>query len=119
MTDTAKQTKAVLRHHWQAVAAQDMSAIMEDYAPDSVMLGPDGPKRGLQEIAETFNNTLDKYGADFLTKFQLVRLDIEGDVAYVAWASGKSLVGSDTFVLRDGKIAVQTFVVCETKAMFS
>jgi hypothetical protein len=40
---------------------------------------------------------------------------IEGDVAYILWhadcASAVVALGTDTFVVRDGKIAVQTFAV--------
>ena len=41
------------------------------------------------------------------------RMEIEGDVAYIAWHSANHgadvTLGTDTFVVRDGKIAVQTF----------
>ncbi len=38
---------------------------------------------------------------------------VEGEVAYIVWhancASAEVALGTDTFVVRDGKIAVQTF----------
>jgi hypothetical protein len=35
-------------------------------------------------------------------------LHIEGDVILVTWKTAAVPAGSDTFVIRDGKIAVQT-----------
>ena len=41
------------------------------------------------------------------------QLDVSDDVAFIAWhadsESAKIRLGTDTFVVRDGKIAVQTF----------
>ena len=41
------------------------------------------------------------------------RVEIVGDVGYIVWHSvnegAEVTLGTDTFVLRDGKIAVQTF----------
>jgi len=38
---------------------------------------------------------------------------VEGEVAYIVWhancASAEVALGTDTFVVRDGKITVQTF----------
>jgi hypothetical protein len=40
---------------------------------------------------------------------------VEGEVAYIIWhakcASADIVFGTDTFIIRDGKIAVQTFAV--------
>ena len=40
-------------------------------------------------------------------------MDIEGEVAFIAWHSSNKgaevTLGTDTFIIRDGKIAVQTF----------
>ncbi len=42
--------------------------------------------------------------------FTMVRQDVEGDVAYIVWAAGDfAPLGTDTFVIRGGKIVLQTF----------
>jgi hypothetical protein len=45
-----------------------------------------------------------------LDVISISRQEIEGDVAFIVWdAPGFVTLGTDTFVVRDGKIAVQTF----------
>jgi len=43
----------------------------------------------------------------------MLRQDVEGDVAYIVWkaetADNRHELGTDTFVVRDGKIVAQTF----------
>ena len=44
-----------------------------------------------------------------LGQFKLLAQDIQGEVAYVACTMGDAVpFGTDTFIIRDGKIAVQT-----------
>tara|TARA_Y100000588_G_scaffold362417_1_gene424093 strand:- start:137 stop:325 length:189 start_codon:yes stop_codon:yes gene_type:complete len=46
----------------------------------------------------------------FMEAFTMVRQDVEGDVAYIVWAAGDfAPLGTDTFVIRGGKIVLQTF----------
>ena len=45
--------------------------------------------------------------------FDMVRQKLDGDVAYIVWkaetADNRYELGTDSFVVRDGKIAAQTF----------
>ena len=40
--------------------------------------------------------------------FEVTATAVEGDVAVVTWRSASVPFGTDTFVLRDGRIAIQT-----------
>ena len=45
--------------------------------------------------------------------FEMLRQDVDGDTAYIVWkaetADNRYEIGTDTFLVKDGKIATQTF----------
>jgi len=42
-------------------------------------------------------------------EFALRSMRVEGDLAYITWSAGRGLpLGTDTFLVRDGKIVWQT-----------
>ncbi len=105
-------TEKVLDHHLKAFGDRDMTAILEDYTEESVLLTPDGPVKGhkeLQPVFEAFFADFAKPGAVFEIKQRL----IQGEVAYIVWAAETAdnvyELGTDTFIVKDGKIAVQSF----------
>jgi ketosteroid isomerase-like protein len=105
-------TKDVLHHHLKCFGEGDLKGILSDYAPGAVFFTPDGPLRGTNAIRPLFQAMIaefDKPGATFSMKEQFV----EGDYAYILWtaetADNVYEVGTDTFVVRDGKIVAQSF----------
>lgn len=105
-------TKEVLDHHLKCVAERDLDGILSDYAPTAVVFTPDGSLRGtagLKPVFERFFAEFAKPGASFEMKQQ----SIEGEYAYILWTAETAdniyEVGSDTFVVRDGKIVAQSF----------
>ena len=47
-----------------------------------------------------------------LAAIALVHQDIHGEVAYIVWkADGFVKLATDTFMIRDGKIVTQTFLM--------
>ncbi len=109
-----KQTQAVYDHHLRAFKAKDLDALMEDYTEQSVVivnLAP-GAAIGLTAIREFFTHAFEKFSAEMMTNMKDVRLEIAGEVAYAVWTALPGVpFGSDTFVIRDGKIAIQTATV--------
>ncbi len=106
-------TEQVLSHHLEAFAAGDVDAVMEDYTQDSIVMVPDTTCRGLDEIRGMFEML---FKGPFLPdsyEFEMDRVEIDGEIAYIVWHAGSEMLdvplGPDTFVVRDGKIAVQTF----------
>ncbi len=108
-------TQDVVDHHLAAFRAGDVDATMQDYVEESVMVTPDGEVRGLDALRDTFT-------AFFATEFKpgsydftLDRVKVEGDIAYIVWHASSPTtrypIGSDTFLIREGKIVVQTIVV--------
>ena len=106
-------TESVLNHHGQTFAAGDLDGIMEDYTEDSVLIAPDGTLTGLDSIRGAFAGFFEGLFKPGSYEFTMDRVEIVGDVGYIVWHSvnqgAEVTLGTDTFVLRDGKIAVQTF----------
>ena len=105
-------TKDVLDHHLKCFGAGDLKGILADYAPDAVLFTPDGPLKGVDTIKPLFQAMFAEFakpGASFSMKQQFV----EGDYAYILWtaetADNVYELGTDTFVVRDGRIVAQSF----------
>ena len=99
---SSDDTLKVLERHGAAAQANDLDAVMADYAEDAVLISPrHGVLRGAQ-VRRFFEQPGD------LTGFEVIDLFIDDEVAFFTWKTGAVPFGSDTFVLRDGKIIVQT-----------
>ena len=97
-------TKAILDHHTEMLDAGDVDGLMEDYAEDAVFISNlGGVVSGLDAIRGIFAATSGgiaglEPGVEY----------VDGDVAYITWTADGIPFGTDTFVIREGKIAVQT-----------
>ena len=105
-------TKSVVDHHLNAFAERDLEGVLSDYAPSAVLFTQDGPLQGLDAIRPLFQALIAEFsepGATFDMKQQL----IDGDYAYIVWTANTAEnayeLGTDTFVVRDGKIVAQSF----------
>jgi uncharacterized protein (TIGR02246 family) len=99
MSDTA----AILQRHMDGLAAGDLAAIMSDYDGDAVLISGPNTIRGRDAIEQMFKAV----AANPPKLTEDVRV-VEGDVAYVTWHTADIPFGTDTFVMRDGKIVCQT-----------
>lgn len=105
-----EKTLAVLAHHMQAIGEGDLDAILADYAEESTLFTPDGPLRGLEAVRAFFAGMMETLPPGFMEAFEMLRQDGDGEVAYIVWRAGDfAPLGTDTFIVRDGKIVVQTF----------
>jgi ketosteroid isomerase-like protein len=109
---TSSTTQAIVNNHLQAFAALDLDGVVSDYAPDAIMIVPAGVLRGVDGITPLFQALIAEFskpGASFNVQQQV----IEGEMAYIRWtaetADNTYELGTDTFVVRDGKIQQQTF----------
>lgn len=105
-------TKEVIDRHLKSFGAQDLDGILSDYAPDAVLFTPGGQIKGVDAMKAFFQALLAEFGkpgATFSLKHQLV----EGDYGYILWtaetADNVYEYATDTFAVRDGRIAVQSF----------
>ena len=107
-----ESTNNVLYHYWAKFGEGDVEEILKDYTEDSILLHPDGVVKGLQQLKEFFTEIFKTFvPGDY--SFEMKRQEVHADVAYIVWkAETPELVvelGTDTFIVRDSKIAVQTF----------
>jgi len=104
-------TKEVLDHHLSCFGAGDLSGILSDYSPDAVLFTPDGALRGLEAIKPLFQGMFAEFAKPGAT-FSMQRQSVEGDYAYILWSAETAdnvyEMGTDTFVVRDGKIVAQS-----------
>ena len=105
-------TQDVLEHHVHCFGQGDLKGILSDYAPDAVLFTPDGLLRGQEAISSLFTAMLSEFGKPG-TRFNMHRQFVDGDYAYIIWtaetADNLYELCTDTFHVRDGKIAVQSF----------
>jgi ketosteroid isomerase-like protein len=113
MATVLDTTRQVLNHHLGVLGAGDLDAILSDYTDDSLVIGPDGALKGRPAIQGFFEAVLASLFKPGTYEFALDTMYVVDDVAYIVWhascASADIVFGADTFVIRDGKIAVQTF----------
>ena len=99
---SSDDTMKVLERHGAAAQANDLDAVMADYAHDAVLISPrHGVLRG-PDIRTFFEHPSD------LTRFEVISLFVDDDAAFFTWKTDAVAFGSDTSVLRGGQIVVQT-----------
>ena len=108
--DTARQ---VFEHHLATFGAGDLDGIVSDYGDNSILIGPDGARKGTQAIREFFEGVLASLFKPGTYEFTMDTMHVIDDVVYIVWharcAKADIVFAADTFLIRDGKIAVQTF----------
>ncbi len=106
-------TADVLHHHLAAFGAGDVNEILKDYTDESLLMTANGTIRGLGPLREAFTGFFGGLFAPGTYEFIMDAEHVEGEVAFITWhaacASSDVPLGADTFLVRDGKIAVQTF----------
>jgi hypothetical protein len=113
MSHSSEQTEAVTRqvleHHLGAFA-QGVEEIIKDYDDSSALVTPDRTFRGREQITGFFRAFLDGADPAFWPAFKIKSMSTVDDVAYLAWeAKPWVTLATDTLVVKDGKISVQTF----------
>ena len=107
-----RSTKDVIDNHLKAFARRDLDGVLSDYAPEAVFFTPNGPLRGVDAIRPLFQVMIAEFGKPGST-FTMKQEFVEGDYAYILWAAETVEhvyeLGTDTFVVRDGRIVAQSF----------
>ena len=104
-------TNDILNNHLKSFREGNLDGILSDYARGAVLFTPSGPLAG-QAIRAFFTTLLAEFAKPGAV-FQLEEQFVEGDYAFILWtaetADNRYELGTDTFVVRNGKIAVQSF----------
>ena len=87
-----------------------VNAVMADYVDESVLITHKPTHRRPAEIRQFFTALLEGPTKGFLNAFKMKRQDISGELAFIAWEAKPWFpFATDTFVVRNGKIVMQTF----------
>ncbi len=118
MTVAISETETVVRRHLQYFLEQrGVAAIVSDYANDACFLTERRAYCGKQAIGSFFEGFLAALPPGAIEAFKLRSLQIDGEVAHITWSAGTALpLGTDTFVVRDGRIVSQTFAMYAAQA---
>lgn len=107
-----KSTNDVIDHHLKAIEHGDVNAVLSDYALDAVLFRSDGIFKGVDAIRPVFDKFVAEFQKPGTTSKTKQRL-VAGDYGYMLWSAETPdniyELATDTFVVREGKIVVQSF----------
>lgn len=111
MNTGTKQTLNVMTRHLDAfVTNQGVDAIVRDYDEHAILYAPDSVYRGVDEIRRFFKGFLGNLPEKGLQLFRMRTREANGEVGYIVWSIGELIpLGTDTFLIKDGKIVQQTY----------
>ena len=103
--------REVFAHHLGAFT-EGLDALVSDYSEDSQIFLTDQTITGLDGIRAFFDAFLKGIQPGFWEAFKIVRQEVNGEMAYLVWEAPPFVAqATDTLLIRDGKIHVQTFTV--------
>lgn len=110
LDDASRNT---IMHHLNSFQENDLEAVMSDYTNESVLITRDAIYSGTTEIKLFFSGLMTHFPKQ-KSSFQLDKMIVNNGLIYIVWhAKTPTLdvpLGSDTFILKDGKIYQQTYV---------
>lgn len=108
----AQQTEAVISRHLQSIMSKNVDEVLKDYTDESFLLTQNGPVRGLAQLRSFFEAFIAGLTPEVMGNLQITRLDYEGEAAYIVFSAPPlASLGTDTFIVRNDKIVIQSFTV--------
>jgi hypothetical protein len=108
-TQSEAATQQVLDHHLGAFA-QGLDELLKDFDDSSTIITPAKTYRGSAEIRAFFKAFVESADPGFWPAFKITNKSTAGEVAYLVWeAKPWVTLATDTLLIKNGKIAVQTF----------
>ncbi len=105
--------EAIVEHHIQALQQEDVDAVLQDYTDESVIVTQTAIYRGFDELREFFAETLKMVPEGFWDAYTTTRQEVVGEILYDVWEAKPWFpCGTDTLLIRNGKILVQTGAMC-------
>jgi ketosteroid isomerase-like protein len=113
MKTESSATEAVVNNHLQAFLEQrGIAAIVNDYDEDARFYSEAKVYCGKQEISGFFEEFIGSLPVAAISRFSLRSMRVGGNIAYITWSVGGDIpLGTDTFVVENGKIVSQTFAM--------
>jgi hypothetical protein len=115
MNNTA--TEKVVRKHLETFIEQKgIPAMLADYDPAARLYSAERVYEGHHEIGEFLADFMRGLPPAGVERFKVGTFRVDGDLAFITWSVGTDIpLGTDTFVVRDGKIVSQTFAMHVSK----
>jgi ketosteroid isomerase-like protein len=108
----AERTEVVVGRHVQAFLANDLDALMADFAENALLCAPEGAHRGRGAIRAFFERVLPAFPAG-TTTLEVKQQIVDGELCYVVWSSSSPVAdvssACDVFIVRDGTLVYQCF----------
>ena len=113
MSTAIASAEAVIRNHLQAFIAQrGVDAIVSDYHDDARLYTEARIYRGKEQIRAFFVEFIASLPEGVVNRFLLKALHVDRDLAFITWNAGADVpLGTDTFLVREGRIVSQTFAM--------
>lgn len=106
-------TREVIERHLDAVRRGDVAAVTAGFHDDAILMARDGVLRGRHEISEAFERLIEGLFAPGRYSSTLESFQTCGETGLLVWhatCDGTVIpVATETYVVRDGRIAAQTF----------
>jgi ketosteroid isomerase-like protein len=108
-----QDTLTTMDRHWHSLVRGDLSGLLVDYAEDAVFISSTtGVIKGRAAIGELLTHFLSLIIPAASTQFSLDLTLADGTLGYIVWKaespSHRISFSSDTFVVIDGLITMQT-----------
>jgi hypothetical protein len=111
-SSSAAKTQAVIERHLAAFAAGDVEALLSDYTDNSVLFTANGPLIGAGQIRGFMTDLFAEFAKPG-ARFDMHTLHVAAEVGFMLWSATTAdnvyELATDTFVVRDGTIAFQSF----------
>ncbi|MEP7091130.1 MAG: nuclear transport factor 2 family protein [Nocardioidaceae bacterium] len=113
MDDQSSATDTVVHNHLRAFLEQEsVDSIVQDYDDAAQFHTEAKIYRGKQEIHGFFTDFIGALPEGAIGRFELKSMQVEGSIGYITWRVGDEIpLGTDTFVVDNGKIVSQTFAM--------
>jgi hypothetical protein len=115
LSDAAPGTpEQIVAHHMSAAASGDVDGMIADYADTAVVMTPGGETRGTEALRKMFAGI---FGGPPGSRapLEVRRQFFTKEIGYIVWVQNEGkpeeLRGSDTFLVRKGKIVAQTVML--------
>ena len=109
----SEATTTLLTNHLRSFQDNDLEALMSDYTEESTLITADATYTGTAQIRAFFAELMPQF-PKLNTRFDLDKMIVIEDLLFIVWHAStptvKVSLGSDTFLIRKGKIHRQTFV---------
>jgi predicted SnoaL-like aldol condensation-catalyzing enzyme len=112
-TTLSDASRSLLLRHLSSFQNNELEVLMSDYTRDSVLITEDKTYIGPEQIKSFFTSLIIHFPKDQST-FILNKMIVQDELVFIVWhANTPSLdvtFGTDTFIIKNGKILQQTFV---------